>query len=323
MLADPSGMDDLVAAAAAIGRGELVGMPTETVYGLAANAFDADAVLRIFAAKGRPRFDPLIVHLADASDLEAVAHVSPRAARLAAACWPGPLTLVLPRRACIPDAVTSGLETVAVRVPDHPLARALIRRCGRPLAAPSANLFGRTSPTTAAHVREQLGAAVAVILDGGPCRVGIESTVLRPDPTPLVLRPGGLTREAMEAILGEAVALAGREQRAEGLPQEAPGLLASHYAPRAPLRLRTDTMPWPNDPGIGLLAFTGRDLPSGPAQVEILSPSGDLQAAARGLFAALRRLDAAGVSAIVAELVPETGLGEGINDRLRRAAGLG
>ncbi len=315
-------MDELEQAAAALRAGGLVGMPTETVYGLAADALDAAAVLRVFAAKGRPTFDPLIVHLPDASWLERVAVPSPRARLLAAACWPGPLTLVLPRTAAVPDAVTAGLDTVAVRVPDHPLARELIRRCGRPLAAPSANRFGCVSPTTAAHVREQLGAAVAVVLDGGPCRIGVESTVLRPDPLPVILRPGGCTRERLEELLGEAVAVAGREDRAAALALPAPGMLASHYAPAAPLTLREPGAPWPADPTLGLLAFTGAGLPAGPRH-EVLSARGDLAEAAAALFAALRRLDAAGVRAIIAEEVPAHGLGLAINDRLRRAAGKG
>jgi len=303
----------------AIRRGELVGMPTETVYGLAANAFDAQAVLRVFAAKGRPRFDPLIVHCADLAMVRTVAVLSPRAERLAS-LWPGPLTLILPRLACIPDAVTSGLESVAVRIPDHPLALALIRAAGVPLAAPSANRFGRISPTTAAHVAEQLGDAVSVILDGGPCRIGVESTVLRPDPHPVVLRPGGVTREQLSVLLHESVALADREGRSDSLPQEAPGLLASHYAPGAPLSLRPAGSLWPAD--AALLAFTGTDLPQG-STAAILSPTGDLGEAAARLFAQLRRLDALAPVRIVAELVPEHGLGEAINDRLRRAAGLG
>ena len=294
-------------------------MPTETVYGLAANALDARAVLRVFEAKGRPRFDPLIVHCADLEMARSVALFGPRAMRLTA-LWPGPLTLVLPRLPCIPDAVTAGLDTVAVRIPDHPLALALIRAAGVPLAAPSANRFGRISPTTAAHVAEQLGDAVACILDGGPCRVGVESTVLRPDPSPVVLRPGGVTRERLAAVLGEPVVLADRHARGEALPREAPGLLASHYAPRAPLRLRAPGETWPLD--TALLAFIGTDLPSGSASA-VLSPSGDLAEAAANLFARLRQLDAAGPRLIVAELVPDSGLGEAVNDRLRRAAGLG
>lgn len=314
---------DLSAAATAIRAGHLVGMPTETVYGLAADALDARAVLRVFEAKGRPRFDPLIVHCADLAQVRSVAFLSPRAERLAAACWPGPLTLVVPRQPCIPDAVTAGLDTVAVRIPDHPVALALIRAAGRPLAAPSANRFGRISPTTAAHVSEQLGDRVACVLDGGPCRVGVESTVLRPDPTPLVLRPGGIDRARLESLLGEPVGLAGRADRAEALPREAPGMLASHYAPRAPMRLRAPGEPWPSDPAIALLAFTGADLPATSAPVRILSRNGDATEAAQHLFALLRELDALAPRQIVAETVPPGGLGEAVNDRLSRAAGLG
>jgi L-threonylcarbamoyladenylate synthase len=314
---------DLAAAAAALRAGGLVGMPTETVYGLAANACDAQAVLRVFQAKGRPTFDPLIVHVADAAQAWTVARPSPRAERLAAALWPGPLTLVLPRTAVVPDVVTSGLDTVGVRCPDHPLALALIRAAGVPLAAPSANPFGRISPTTADHVREQLGTAVAVVLDGGPCRVGIESTVLLPDPVPVILRPGGVTRERLQEVLGEAVLVADRTARAAALPQQAPGMLPSHYAPVKPLRLRAAGEAWPVDPAVGLLAFTGADVPGSARQVEVLSRRGDLAEAAAGLFAALRRLDAGAATTLVAEMVPEHGLGLGINDRLRRAAGLG
>jgi L-threonylcarbamoyladenylate synthase len=315
--------ESVVRAAEAIRAGGLVGMPTETVYGLAANALDARAVLRVFAAKGRPSFDPLIVHVADAAQAWTVAVPSARALRLAERCWPGPLTLVLPRRAVVPDVVTSGMDTVAVRCPDHPIALQLIRAAGVPLAAPSANRFGRLSPTTAAHVREQLGDAVAVVLDGGPCRVGIESTVLLPDPAPVILRPGGLTRERLAELLGEPVALAGRDARAASLPQQSPGLLASHYAPRTPLRLKAAGESWPVDPTLALLGWDGAGLPATARAVEVLSRRGDLAEAAAGLFAALRRLDASGATAIIAETVPDHGLGLGINDRLRRAAGLG
>jgi L-threonylcarbamoyladenylate synthase len=302
-------------AAAVLRAGGLVGMPTETVYGLAADALDAQAVLRIFAAKGRPRFDPLIVHCADAEQAWTVAEPDATARTLAAACWPGPLTLVLPRRVCVPDAVTSGLDTVAVRVPAHPQARALIRAAGRPLAAPSANLFGRTSPTTAAHVREQF--PDLIVVDGGPCAVGVESTVLRCGAAPLVLRPGGVPRERLAALLGRDVPLAGRDDRAGSLPREAPGLLASHYAPRTPLELKDGA--WPDDDS-ALLAFAA--MPLGRRGV-VLSPRGDAAEAAAALFAALRTLDALGAPRIVAELAPEAGLGEAINDRLRRAAGRG
>jgi L-threonylcarbamoyladenylate synthase len=315
-------MQDVQAAAAALQRGALVGMPTETVYGLAGDARNPAAVAAIFAAKRRPGFDPLIVHVADLEQAEGVAHFDERARLLARRCWPGPLTLVLPRRPGIPDLVTSGLETVGVRCPDHPLALALIRASGLALAAPSANLFGRISPTTAAHVSEQLGEAVAMILDGGPCRVGVESTVLALAPQATILRPGGYGAEELSALLGEPVLLADTHRRAEHLPAAAPGLLASHYAPGTPLRLRARGEAWPRDPGIGLLAFRGHDLPAG-ASARVLSPSGDCAEAATRLFAALRELDGLGLAAIVAETLPEQGLGVAINDRLRRAAGLG
>lgn len=312
----------MLAAAAAIQRGDLVGMPTETVYGLAADARNVNAVAKVFAAKQRPHFDPLIVHVADPAQAWSVAVPDARAERLAAACWPGPLTLVLPRRPGVPDLVTSGLETVAVRCPAHPLAQALIAASGRPLAAPSANRFGRISPTTAAHVREQLGDAVAMILDGGPCAVGVESTVLVTQPTPAVLRPGGVSCETLAEILGEPVAIAASEARAAALPAVAPGLLASHYAPRIPLSLRADGQPWSNAAEVAILALTTPDTaPAGPC--EILSPSGDLTEAAANLFAAMRRLDASGASRIEAERVPAIGIGQAINDRLQRAAGLG
>lgn len=313
--------EDFERAVALLRDGQLVGMPTETVYGLAADATDARAVLRIFEAKGRPRFDPLIVHVADAAQAWTVAEPSDAARQLAEAFWPGPLTMVLWRRSVIPDVVTSGLDTVAVRCPGHPVARALIAGAGVPLAAPSANRFGSLSPTTADAVREQLGDRVALVLDGGPSRVGVESTVLRlVDDAPVVLRPGGITREQLEAVLQRSVTGATRQVIEAGLPAEAPGMLASHYAPACPLILKDG--PWPTAAGVGLLAFTGEALPAG-VRAEVLSPEGHLPTAAAKLFAALRRLEAAGCTAIVAELVPEEGLGVAINDRLRRAAGLG
>ena len=314
---------EILRAGNAIRAGRLVGMPTETVYGLAGNALDVQAVLAIFSAKGRPSFDPLIVHVAEVTQAWNVAVPSRRAERLARDCWPGPLTLVLPRRSCIHDVITSGLDTVAVRCPAHPVARALIRAAGVPLAAPSANRFGGLSPTTAGHVREQLGDAVAMILDGGPCKVGIESTVLLLDPTPLILRPGGLSRERLEELLGEPVAVADRASRASHLPAQAPGMLASHYAPRTPLSLKSPGSPWPSGRALALMSFQGESLPGGVMAVEVLSRSGNLAEAAANLFATLRRLDGVGATAIVAETVPDEGLGLAINDRLRRAAGLG
>ena len=313
---------DLPAAIQAIQDGQLVGMPTETVYGLAADATNDRAVARIFEAKGRPHFDPLIVHVADAEQAWTVARPTDRARRLAQAFWPGPLTLILPRTELVPDLVTSGLETVGVRCPAHPMARELIARSARPLAAPSANLFGRVSPTTAEHVREQLGDRVAVILDGGPCEVGVESTVLRVEPEPLILRPGGVSREALEECLGETVRVADRSARAGSLPREAPGLLSSHYAPTVPVTLLDDDEAWPTDAHVGRLCLNDEGLPAG-GPTEILSTSGDLTEAATRLFAALRALDQSGVEKIVTKRVPDHGLGLAINDRLRRSAGVG
>lgn len=228
---------------------------TETVYGLGANALNAISVARIFEAKGRPRFDPLIVHLADATEVERVVAEFPTVARkLADAFWPGPLTLVLPKRDCVPDLVTSNLPHVAVRVPGHPLAREMIRLAGCPVAAPSANLFGRVSPTTAEHVLEQLAGRIDLVLDGGPCSVGVESTVL--DVTtlpPTLLRPGGIPVEAIEGLIGPVarVSAAG----ASPTPLAAPGMLPQHYAPRTPLRLVRDWHAVPGDESAAALAF--------------------------------------------------------------------
>ncbi|GAB5470875.1 MAG: L-threonylcarbamoyladenylate synthase [Rhodospirillales bacterium] len=305
--------DPTIARAAALLRaGRLVAFPTETVYGLGADATDDRAVAEIFAAKGRPRFNPLIVHYADAAAVARDVLANPLAEALAARFWPGPLTLVLPRR---PDCRVSllcsaGLDSLAVRVPGHRLARALIAATDRPLAAPSANRSGRVSPTTARHVREELGAAVALVLDGGPCEIGLESTVV--DLTgarPRLLRAGGLTRETLEAVTGP---LAGQEE-AEARPRS-PGQLSSHYAPRLPLRLNARKV----GADEGLLAF-GTPL-EGAARVENLSPGGDLTEAAARLFAALRSLDRPALSAIAVMPIPESGLGEAINDRLARAA---
>ena len=311
---------DLVAladAAAVLQRGGLVAFPTETVYGLGADAFDARAVARIFEVKARPSFDPLIVHLAEAASLDWVAVADdPRAADLAARFWPGPLTLVLKRRPELPDIVTAGLDTVGVRVPAHPAARALIAAAGTPLAAPSANPFGYVSPTTAAHVAELLGDAVELVLDGGPCRVGLESTILSLAGEPVILRPGGLPREALEEALGMSLPVAGPTER-----PLAPGQLQAHYATRTPLVvLAARAEAAPREPGrVGLLAQrpTGA---RGFAAVEVLAPDGAIETAAARLFAALRRLDAMGLDRILAEPCPETGLGHAIMDRLRRAA---
>jgi len=307
----------LADAAAVLQRGGLVAFPTETVYGLGADAFNPRAVARIFEVKARPSFDPLIVHLAEAASLDWVAVADdPRAIDLAARFWPGPLTLVLKRRPELPDIVTSGLDTVGVRVPAHPAARALIAAAGTPLAAPSANPFGYVSPTTAAHVAELLGDAVDLVLDGGPCRVGLESTILSLAGEPVILRPGGLPKEALEEALGMALPLAGSSER-----PLAPGQLERHYATRTPLVVlpaRAEAAPL--DQGrVGLLAQRPTRA-AGFAAVEVLAPDGALSTAAARLFAALRRLDGMGLDRILAEPCEETGLGYAIMDRLRRAA---
>ncbi len=311
---------DLIAladAAAVLQRGGLVAFPTETVYGLGADAFDSRAVARLFEVKARPAFDPLIVHLAEAASLDWVAVTDdPRATDLAARFWPGPLTLVLKRRPELPDIVTAGLDTVGVRVPAHPAARALIAAAGTPLAAPSANPFGYVSPTTAAHVAELLGDAVDLVLDGGPCRVGLESTILSLAGTPVILRPGGLPRELLEEALGISLAVAGPSDR-----PLAPGQLQKHYATRTPLvLLGAPAQAAPAGRGrVGLVAQR-ETTAVGFAAVEVLAPDGAIETAAARLFAALRRLDGLGLDLIQAEPCAETGLGHAIMDRLRRAA---
>ncbi|TDC39875.1 L-threonylcarbamoyladenylate synthase [Micromonospora sp. KC213] len=304
-------------AAAVLRDGGLVAFPTETVYGLGANALDARAAARIFEAKARPSFDPLITHLADTADLEKLAGPVPAAvAALAGRFWPGPLTLIVDRPAAIPPIVTSGLDTMAVRVPDEASARALIRAAGVPVAAPSANRFGQLSPTRAEHVVRGLGAAVEVVLDGGPTRCGIESTIVDArGPQPVVLRLGALAVEELAAAVGPVRVRPGHS----GQPV-APGTLAAHYAPRTPLRVVSGVEPPPGDGRRrGFLAF--QEAPAaGYAAVEVLSSDGDVTEAAARLFDALHRLDAAGVTEIHAEPAPEEGVGRAINDRLRRAA---
>lgn len=300
-----------------LNRGGLVAFPTETVYGLGALARDGRAVAGLFAVKARPSFDPVIVHIASASALADLASEVPPLARvLAERFWPGPLTLVLPKRAEVPDIVTAGLPTVGVRVPRHPVALALLEAAGQPVAAPSANPFGSISPTTAQHVLDGLGDRIDLILDGGPCEVGVESTVLSlAGARPRLLRPGGITREELETIAGPV-------DLGEPAPRpEAPGQLASHYATRTAIRLAApgETAP---PPGLraGLLRLAAVTPGDGYAAVETLSAAGDLREAAANLFAALRRLDALGLELIVAESLPEAGLGAAIMDRLRRAA---
>ena len=296
-------------AARLLAADELVAFPTETVYGLGADARSDLAVAKVFAAKGRPSFNPLIVHLPNLAAAEAFAIVGPNARALAGAFWPGPLTLVLPLRAGagISPLVTAGLDSVAVRVPAHPLAQRLLAAFGGPVAAPSANPSGRVSPTRAGHVLDGLSGRIAAVLDGGPCAVGLESTIVLADPEPILLRPGGLPLEALEAALGQPLALGG-----DGAKPTAPGQLASHYAPAAGVRLAATEA----RPGEVLVGF-------GPVKGRLtLSSTGDLVEAAARLFQTLRDADGlAGPGGRIAFApIPETGLGRAINDRLRRAA---
>ena len=296
-------------AAALLRAGNLVAFPTETVYGLGVDATNERAVAAVFAAKGRPRFNPLIVHFANPAAALAAGPDDRRAAVLAEAFWPGPLTLVRQRRdeAGICYLAGAGLETLGVRVPDHPVARELIAATGRPLAAPSANRSGAVSPTTAAHVAESLPGRVSAVLDGGPCRVGIESTVVDLTQTPAVLlRPGGIPEEDIVRVIGPLAA-------ADGGAPRSPGLLQHHYAPSRPLRLDAAVA----GPGEALLAF-GPDAPQGTTLN--LSPTGNLEEAAANLFAMVRALDRPPHAGIAVMPVPDRGLGRAINDRLRRAA---
>lgn len=305
----------LARAASLLQGGQLVAFPTETVYGLGGDARSDMAVARIFDAKDRPRFNPLIVHVESLDAAREIAVFSPLAMDIAAAFWPGPLTLVLPAGpgARLSPLVTADLPTVAVRVPAHATAQALLRAFGGPLAAPSANPSGRISPTRAAHVMDGLSGRIAAILDGGACAVGIESTILGLAGQPQLLRPGGIAVETLEAMLGQALAHGG-----DAMIPTAPGQLASHYAPDARLRLNANT-PSPDEVHIGFGPSPNHG--SGPGEVT-LSASGDLVEAAANLFHALRQADrrAGPGGAIAVAPIPETGLGRAINDRLRRAA---
>jgi L-threonylcarbamoyladenylate synthase len=304
----------LDAAADALAAGELVAIPTETVYGLAADATNGEAVARIFEAKGRPRFNPLIAHVDGFTMAERIGRFDPLSRRLAERFWPGPLTLVLPLASASPvhPLVTAGLDTVAIRMP-RGFANGLIARLGRPLAAPSANSSGRVSCTTAEAVEADLGRRIGLIVDGGATPVGLESTILKVDQgRPVLLRPGGVTVEEIEAFLGMPLA------RSSGGAIQAPGMLASHYAPTATVRLDADEV----REGEALLAFGPILAAHADRAVATLnlSPTGDLREAAANLFSHLQALDRAGARAIAVEPVPRHGLGEAINDRLARAA---
>jgi L-threonylcarbamoyladenylate synthase len=299
---------DIAAAGAALRRGGLVIMPTETVYGLAADAGDAHAVAAVYAAKGRPAFNPLIAHVPDVATARRIARFDARAERLAAAFWPGPLTLVLPveDEAAVCDLARAGLDTVAVRAPAHPVAHALLQAFGGPLVAPSANRSGRPSPTTFVDAMDETGSAVAAALDGGPCAIGLESTVVALLDDARLLRPGAVTRAEIEALIGPLL-------EAEADAKRSPGRLARHYAPNLPLRLNA-TEPRADEVWLGFGPHGGAGFN--------LSPEGDLAEAAANLFAYLRAADRSdGAAGISVAPIPDTGLGEAINDRLRRAAG--
>ncbi|MFH1301743.1 MAG: L-threonylcarbamoyladenylate synthase [Planctomycetota bacterium] len=316
---------DISAGARLIRNGELVAFATETVYGLGANALDPEAVARIFEVKQRPYFDPLIVHVSNINQLDQLTFgLSKQAEKLAEQFWPGPLTLVLPKKEIIPDLVTSGLDSVAIRIPAHPVVRQLLDAAKLPIAAPSANKFGCLSPTQAQHVAEQLGNEIKLILDGGACSVGVESTVVQCiGDIPVILRPGGISLEEIESCIGQ-VRLAAIEDHAEANSPLSPGMLPRHYAPRTRLFIvnKPEDVPAKGVNGLLSLYPLEETFLKGfqfSAQ-EILSPTGDLKVAAGKLFTALRNLDAAGIDNIVALLMPEKGLGRTINNRLERAA---
>jgi L-threonylcarbamoyladenylate synthase len=302
-----------------LAAGGLVAFPTETVYGLGADATNGRAVARLYAAKGRPAFNPLIAHVVDLAAAQKLARFNADAKRLAKKFWPGPLTLVLPKAAGCPvaDLATAGLDSIAVRVPNHPVAQSIRAAFGRPVVAPSANRSGHVSPTKAAHVLADLAGRIDLIVDGGSTAVGVESTIVACLEEPALLRPGGLPREAIESALQRPLASAAGVAAADDAPL-APGMLASHYAPRTPVRLNAREVA----PGEALLAFGPNSAAGAERAVRVLnlSPRGDLIEAAANLFSHLRALDDAGANAIAVTLVPHEGLGEAINDRLQRAA---
>ncbi len=316
----PAGAAAVAAAARSLSQGGLVAFPTETVYGLGADATNPAAIARLYQAKGRPAFNPLIAHVGDIAAARQIARFDGPALALAEAFWPGPLTLVLPKAdgCAVADLATAGLDTVAIRIPAHPVARDILQAFGRPVAAPSANLSGHVSPTTAAHVASDLAGRIDLIIDGGAVAVGVESTIVGCFEQPMLLRPGGLPRRDIERVLGQPLLQPPADTDRDSGQPLAPGMLASHYAPRAKVRLRADSI----EPGEALLAFglgaiSGID---GAAAVMNLSARGDLAEAAANLFGHLRALDAGGARTIAVMPIPDEGLGEAINDRLRRAA---
>ena len=316
----PAGEAAVAAAAHALARGGLVAFPTETVYGLGADATNAAAIARLYQAKGRPAFNPLIAHVGDLDAARRIGRFDAAALLLAEAFWPGPLTLVLPKSAdcAVADLATAGLDTVAIRIPAHPIARDILRAFGRPVVAPSANLSGHVSPTIAAHVHSDLAGRIDLIVDGGAVEVGVESTIVGIFDAPMLLRPGGLPRADIERVLGRALNAPPEDADGDSGQPLAPGMLASHYAPRTKVRLNADRI----EPGEALLAF-GLGAISGideAAVVMNLSARGDLDEAAANLFGHLRALDSRAARTIAVMPIPDHGLGEAINDRLRRAA---
>lgn len=318
-------------AGALLRAGEVVGMPTETVYGLAANALDGAAVAKIFLAKGRPQDNPLIVHIADKEQLSTLARMVPESARkLADAFWPGPLTIILPKAACIPDEVSAGLDTVGIRLPSHPVARALIREAGVPLAAPSANLSGRPSTTTSGHVMDDLGGKIPAIVEGGPCAVGVESTVVSlAGNVPRLLRPGGVSLEQLESVLGSVeVDRALREKIGDEVRVSAPGMKYRHYAPKAPVTVvcgdpERTAVYITRHAGLdaGVICFSECAFQFEMHERRVIGSSDDVQTQARRVFDALRSFDATDVTEIWAQCPDDTGLGLAVANRLKKAAG--
>ena len=316
----PAGEAAVAAAARCLAEGGLVAFPTETVYGLGADATNAGAIARLYQAKGRPSFNPLIAHIWNLEAGMRIARFDAQAIALAKAFWPGPLTLVLPKTkdCAVADLATAGLETVAIRVPAHPLAREILRAFGGPVVAPSANLSGHVSPTTATHVQSDLMGRIDLIVDGGAVEVGVESTIVGCFDAPMLLRPGGVPRGEIERVLGRTLAQPPEDADNDSGQPLAPGMLASHYAPRTRVRLNAGSV----EAGEALLAFGSGSVPGVDAATIVmnLSPRGDLDEAAANLFGYLRALDTRSARAIAVMPVPHDGLGEAINDRLRRAA---
>jgi len=316
----PAGAAAVAEAARCLQQGGLVAFPTETVYGLGADATNPAAIARLYQAKGRPAFNPLIAHVGDLGAARQIGRFDAEALALAEAFWPGPLTLVLPKTAdcAVADLATAGLDTVAIRIPAHPVAREILRLFGRPVVAPSANLSGHVSPTTAAHVQGDLTGRIDLIIDGGAVAVGVESTIVGCFEKPMLLRPGGLPRGDIERVLGRALVQPPTDTDSDSGQPLAPGMLASHYAPRATVRLGAMRI----EPGEALLAFGSHPVSGIDAASAVmnLSARGDLAEAAANLFGYLRALDTRGAPTIAVMPIPNDGLGEAINDRLRRAA---